>query len=140
MGRSTEKTGVFEPAALAAWVKSHYDKIARRSFNARRFFRELRAAYEVANRLQYGKLLWGKAVSLKKIYELLTLRSETRGEYLEAHFVYDLARLRDEGLTYDSDSLEFGNTRNPKSSYLIPHLCSGREEQFSTLTIHRKEC
>jgi len=143
MGRKVESTGMFEPTALARWLRKRYDSVVRRSFPARRFFRNLLAAYRLANRLTFGagsgsKVLWGKAVSLQLIYDLLTVRAETRGEYPVTYFVYDLARLRATGLTYDAYTLEFGFTRSARRSFLIPDLSTGREERFSTLTIHRK--
>jgi len=145
LGRSAQKAGLFEPRGLAEWVKKHHHSVVKRRFNAHRFFRDLLSAYQVGNRLTYGtdkrlEILWGRAVALKQIYELLTLRAETRAEYPEVHFVYDLAQLRATGLTYDEYSLEFGYTRSVKRSFVIPDLSSRREERFSTLTIYRKEC
>ena len=145
LGRSTQKTGLFEPPALAKWVKKQYTSIVKRPFKARQFFSDLLSAYRVGNCMIYGAekgqdVLWGRAVALKQIYELLTLRAETRAEYRKEHFVYDLARLRASGLTYDEYSVEFGYTKNQKGSFILPDLSSGREERFSTLTIyHNKE-
>lgn len=145
-GQATiDKTGLFEPHSLSQWVKKHCISFTNRSFNAERFFRDLLSAYKVANRLAYAKangnkVLWGRAVTLRNIYDLLTLRAEARREYKEEHFVFDLARLRDKGTTFKEYSVEFGYTRVKEGNFVVPDLRSGREEQFTTLTIHfRKE-
>lgn len=144
LGRNIEKTGLFEPYALAEWVKKRYTSVVKRSFKAKSFFGDLRAAYEIANRLVYGQksgtqVLWGRAVDLKQIYKLLTLRSENRREYSQERFVYDLARLRAEGLTYAKYELEFGFKKTSSGSLIVPDLPSGGEERFSTLTIYYRE-
>lgn len=144
LGRKIEKTGFFEPHALSEWVKKRYTAIVKSSFNAKSFFRDLRAAYEIGNRLTYGtlggtKVLWGRAVDLKQIYRLLTLRQENRREYSQARFVYDLARLRAQGLIYDEYRVEFGYTKTAGGSFLIPNLATFEEERFSTVTIYYRE-
>lgn len=114
-GRRVEKTSSLDPATIARWVQKHYDGVVNRPFNSEKFHRDLLSSYEVGNRLAYhsekGQVLWGQPVSLEQMYQLLTLRNEVRQEYRTQHFLYDLARLRKEGLTYGKYRLEFGFVR-----------------------------
>lgn len=140
LGRKVEKTGIFEPQALRAWLVNHYNKIVKRPFNKRIFFKDILESYKIGSVYHFGGLgsghnIWGKAVSLKLIYKLLTLKTKTRREYPETHFIYDLARLRAEGLVVEQYTIEFGHTRNIQG-FVIPDLSSSRQERFSTITIH----
>lgn len=140
LGRKVVKTGIFEPQALRTWLVNHYNKIAKRPFNKNIFLKDIVESYKIGCVYTFGgpasgQNIWGKAVPLRLLYKLLTLKTKTRQEYPETHFIYDLARLRAEGLMADQYTLEFGHTRGIQA-YVIPDLSSSRQERFSTISIH----
>ena len=141
LGRKVEKTGIFDPQALTRWIKKRYDALTNQQFNRRIFFNELLEAYKIGFIYNFGgcsthQNLWGRPVPLKLIYKIMTIKTQTRREYPETYFIYDLARLRAEGLRFDNYQIEFGHTRE-KQSYIIPDLTSSRQERFSTITLHQ---
>ena len=143
-GRRVEKMTALAPAALAQWVQKRYTKMVARRFNSERFFKDLLSAYRFANRLVYSKAkgqeLWGRPVALQLLYELLTLRGEGRRDYPKEQFIYDLARLREAGLSFGEYTIEFGSVHGEESrAFLVRDVTTGREDRFSSLTIYRKE-
>jgi hypothetical protein len=143
LGRRVQTSTAFAPDVVARWVQEQYERLVKRPFNSQRFYRGLVQAYEVAAGLAYGRERgrkpWGRPVPLERLYELFTLRAESRKEYPREHFVYDLARLRQAGLKYGADTLEFGFSRDQRRAYIVRDLSSGRVDRFSSLTIHRQE-
>ncbi len=55
IGRRSQQTKAFAPAALAAWVSKNYQQVINTKFNAERFCQELLVAYEMINRLSLNK-------------------------------------------------------------------------------------
>ena len=142
-GRRVERTTSLAPEAIVGWVQKRYKGMVGRRFNSKGFFKDVLCAYRIANRLAYskgkGQEQWGRPVPLQQLYELLTLRGEGRSDYPKEHFVYDLTRLREAGLTFDPYKLEFGFTRDQPRAFIIRDLETGREDRFGSLTVHRKE-
>jgi len=141
--RKRETKYKLEPSAVAQWVKKRHTALLKRPFQSKRFFENLLSAYKVANRLAYGRdkeeVLWGKPVQLAQLFELLTLRRETRKEYPKEYFIYDIARLRKEGLEQDGHRVEFGPSREAGRTFLVPSLGqTGNEERFSSLIIYKE--
>jgi len=142
-GRRVQKTTALAPAAVAQWVHKRYTRMVARRFNSQAFFKDLLSAYRIANRLAYskrkGQEQWGRPVPLQQLYDFLTLRRDSRRDYPKEHFVYDLARLREAGLTFGQYNLEFGFSRDQGRAFVLRDVTTGREDRFSSLTIYRKE-
>jgi len=139
-GRRTEKIRFFATDAVAEKISSQYKRIVNRPFNAGRFAKELRAAYEVANRLSFQNrnIQWGNVVSLKKVYDLLTLRGTTRREYPEPHYIYDLSRFRQSEMHFDNYRFELGTSRDVGRTYLLIDPDTRREIRISSLSIYEE--
>lgn len=140
-GRRAEKIRFLYPDAVAEKISSRYKIIVNRPFNAGRFAKELRAAYEVANRLSFQNrnVQWGKVVSLKTVYRLLTLRSGSRREYPEPHYIYDLSRFRQSEMHFDNYRFELGTSRDVGRTYLLIDLATRREIRVSSLSIYKED-
>ena len=139
MGRKLERSTALGPKTLAAWVSGRYQAVAGKRFDAESFMRDLLNAYKVANKIAYREadVLWGRAVGLDAIYELLTLKQSARQEYPKPLFVYNLARLKEQfDLTQDEYRLELGTARNQTKALLIVDS-QGRESRISSLTIYK---
>ncbi|MEN9240359.1 MAG: hypothetical protein Q6J68_06330, partial [Thermostichales cyanobacterium SZTDM-1c_bins_54] len=103
-----------------------------------RFCQELLSAYGLLNRLnnQSTDVKWGQSVSLKAIYELLTLRTVTRQDYSLVLFSYDLSQLRQqEQIRYQSYQLELAALRDPGANLVLINR-QGQEERVGSLTIY----
>lgn len=138
LGRQREKLTALEPKALAAWVAKRYKRITEKKFDAERFLKELLGCYKLANQLSLreGEVLWGRAVPLDLIYDLLTLRQEARKEYPKTLFIYELARLKENfGLRYKEYEMELGFARNQGKSFTLVDS-HGRESRISSLAIY----
>ena len=140
-GRKAEKICFLEPQTVAEKISSQYNSIVNRPFNADRFAKELRAAYEVANKLssQNRNVQWRNVVSLKEIYRLLTLRSVSRREYPEPHYIYDLNRFRQSEMYFDNYRFELGTSRDVGSTYLLIDTDTRREIRVSSLSINKED-
>ena len=139
MGRKLERSTALHPKTLSAWVSARYQAVAGKRFDAALFMRDLLNAYKAANKIAYREadVLWGRAVGLDAIYELLTLKQSARQEYPKALFVYNLARLKEQfDLTQDEYRLELGTARNQNKALLIVDS-QGRESHISSLTIYK---
>ena len=140
LGRKQEKTTALLPGEIAAWASKQYDRIVKRKSDHQRFCRDLLAAYEKANRLSFkgDSVLWGKAVSLNNIYELLTLRQASRGDYPREVFIYELARLKEQPeIRYREYRFELGFSRNVANTLLIVDH-QGRESRVGSLIIYKE--
>jgi len=134
-GRRSKRSNSFAPDSLAKWVQKRYQAVVKRSFDANQFADELLAAYEVASELAYRKVLWDRAVPLQRLYELLTLRGDSRTEYPLAYFAFDLARFRRSDMVFNGRRFEFGYSRDVGHTILVPDQ-DGREDRLSSLTIY----
>lgn len=92
--RKTDKTPALNPSALTQWVAQKRKKLLETPFHSEKFCDSLLAAYKIANRLMFTEKQerWGKGVSLRRIYELLTIRPQGKKDYPKELFVYDLTR------------------------------------------------
>ena len=140
-GRKSEKIPFLEPNVVAEKVSSRYKSIVNRTFNAARFAKELRIAYEVANRLSFLKkdISWGTVVSLKEVYRLLTLRSGSKREYPEPHYIYDLSRFRHSEMNFDNFRFSLGTSHEARSAYLLIDPDTRREIRVSSLSIYKDD-
>ena len=139
LGRKLERTTALCPQTLAAWVSSRYQAVAGKRFDAALFMKDLLQAYKFANKMAYREedVLWGRAVGLDVIYELLTVKQSARQEYPKPLFVYNLGRLKEQfDLTYDEYRLELGFARNQSRALLVVDS-QGRESRLSSLTVYK---
>ncbi|MEI6309040.1 MAG: hypothetical protein WCP58_05305 [bacterium] len=141
MGRRRESASAMNPASVAAWVAARYHKVTGRPIQVARLCRELRDAYEYANRLHYTgrEVLWGNPVPLATLFTLLTLRREAKRDYPLQLFLYDLGRLKEiYPLELQGYRFEFGFARNQGRSYDLVDS-QGRVSHISSLAIHAPE-
>lgn len=139
MGRKALKISSLQPKELAAQVQRHYQKVTSRKLDSRRFLQDLLPAYEIANRLTYQdeNVLWGRAVSLNKIYELFTMRRASRQEYPKELFQFDIGRMKEQfGLVLDQYKFELGFSRDQSKAMIIVDS-QGRTHHISSLTVYR---
>lgn len=139
IGRKHEKTTVLHPKTLAAWVTKRYQQVTRKKFDVQGFMKELLSAYKFANKAAYREeeVLWGRAVGLDVIYELLTIKRAARQDYPKPLFVYELGRLKEQfDLTMDDYRFELGFARNQSRALVIVDS-QGRESRLSSLTIYK---
>lgn len=139
VGRKTERTTALSPQQVAAWAAVRYRGLVERKFDSQRFCRDLLEAYQIANKLAYGKneVLWGRAVSLNTIYDLLTVTQSSKRDYPKVLYTYELARLKEQfEIRYKNYTFEFGFARNQAHALLLVDS-KGRESRVSSLTIHK---
>lgn len=86
MGKKSQQTNIFAPEPLANWVSEQYHDLINSPFNSDQLCKELLAAYQYLSKNN-------SSVSLKDVYQILTLRSNTRQEYPESIFIFDIGRL-----------------------------------------------
>ena len=140
-GRKVDKIYSLAPNTVAERICSRYKSITDRHFNESQFAKDLRQAYEAANRLSYQNrnVQWGYVVSLKEMYRLLTLRSVSRREYPEPHYIYDLSRFRQSGMYFDNYRFELGTSREVGRTYLLIDPDTRREIRVSSLSIYKED-
>ncbi len=139
IGRKQEKTMAMQPKQVAKWVGTRYQKLIGKRFDGTGFMRELLGAYKVANKLAYreGNVLWGRAVALEELYELLTLKRGSRQEYPKPLFLFELGRLKEQfEMKLDEYQFEFGFPRKQEKAVAIVDS-RGRESRVSSLTIYK---
>jgi hypothetical protein len=126
---------------VAAWVAARYKKLVDKKFDSQRFCRELVDAYQTGNRIAYkqDEVLWGHAVSLSTIYELLTVRYSARQEYPKELYIFELGRLKEQlEIRYQNYRLVFGTAKKQKNALLVTDS-QGRENSLSSLIIFHEE-
>jgi hypothetical protein len=141
VGRKSERISAFEPQQVAAWVAARYKKLVDKKFDSQRFCRELVDAYQTGNRIAYkqDEVLWGHAVSLSTIYELLTVRYSARQEYPKELYIFELGRLKEQlEIRYQNYRLVFGTAKKQKNALLVTDS-QGRENSLSSLIIFHEE-
>lgn len=138
VGRKSERTSALAPQEVAAWVSDRYKTLVEKRLDSQRFCRELLDAYRIGNRIAYRQndVLWGRAVSLTTIYDLLTVRRSSRQEYPKELYIYDLGRLKEQfEIRYQGYRFEFGFARNQGHALLVIDS-QGRESRLSSLIVH----
>ena len=136
--RKTDKTPALDPSALTQWVAQKRKKLLETPFHSERFCDSLREAYENANRLMFTvkNVLWGKAVSLRGIYNMLTIRPQGKKDYPIDVFVYDLTRWKETGEENPNGMVfELGNIKGDPAFELA--FSDGRRMSVNNLTIHK---
>ena len=142
LGRKSQRYSVLQPKELAVLIANAYKAIYNRRFNSKNFLKDLLNAYKLANCLSFKQkeVLWGKAVSLDKIYEILTVKRSTHQEYPKILFQFELGLLKESvNLSLNNEYVfEFGFTRSARKALVVVDS-QGRESRISTLTIYKGE-
>jgi hypothetical protein len=141
LGRKNERTSDLNPQRLGKWISVRYKKVLTRRFNAAAFMKDLIEAYRLANQLKYheAKMVWGRAVPITDIYDLLTVKASARQDYPKQFFVFDLGLFKEAAaLELDRYRFELGFARNPSRAMTVVDS-SGRESHISSLTIYFEE-
>lgn len=135
--RKTDKTPALDPSALTQWVAQKRKKLMETPFHSEKFCDSLLEAYKIANRLMFTekKARWGKGVSLKRIYELLTIRPQGKKDYPKELFVYDLSRWKESGAK-NPNGMVFQLDAIKGEPALELALSDGRRMSVNNLTIH----
>jgi hypothetical protein len=123
-----------DPATLAAAVVREYRRVHAGSFNAQRFMRALVTAYDLLLATQPERQIAVQQVPLRRIYDLLVLRSGS-ADYSLTAFAFDLYRLRNTtDLTYEQRKLYFGYTRRQTGGIPVP-TSPGHYENLAVLEV-----
>ena len=142
LGRKSQRLSALQPRELAILIANEYKAVYSRRFNSKNFLKDLLSAYKFANCLSFKQkeVLWGKAVSLDKIYEILTVKRSVHQEYPKILFQFELGLLKERfDLSLNGEyRFEFGFTRSTRKALVIVDS-QGRESRISTLTIHKEE-
>ena len=141
LGRKNERTADLNPQKLAKWVAIRYKKIISRKFNATAFMKDLLEAYRLAERLNYQEkeMVWGRAVPIMELYEILTIKATARQDYPRQFFIFDLGLLKESAsLMLDKYHFELGFARNQARAIVVVDS-RGRESRISSLTIYQDE-
>jgi len=140
-GRKSEKTNSLNPASISAWVNIRYKKIISRKMDLNALMKELFEAYQMINKLTYREKtpIWGKAVKLTEIYNLLTLKRTTKQEYPKQFYQYELGLLKENlDMSFNNFRFEFGFARD--ISKAIPIIDNkGKISHVSSLTIYKED-
>lgn len=132
MGKKSQQTNIFAPKPLADWVSEKYQTLMNSSFNSDQLCKELLEAYPYLSNKS-----WGVTVSLKDIYQLLTLRSNTKKEYPEPIFMFDLGRLLESvKIEYKGHSFDFQPHKISNKNYAIIDR-RGKERQLGLISIYK---
>jgi len=122
------------PSKLVGDIKLELDKLAKASFNAPQFAKELAAAYDLAIIKASKKKACAEdaPVYALDLYETLTPMRRYKKDYTKIDFAYDLARLYSEGslVLDDGRMLRFDTVRDTKKTIRI--LDRNGTEQFIT--------
>ena len=138
LGKMQEKTTCLSPLAIAEWVSKNYKRVIEKKFDIERFLKELLAAYQKGNQINYREehVMWGKAVPLELIYELLTLKQSAKKEYPKSLFVFEIARLKEQfEVQHEGYVFELGYARKQEKAFLIIDS-KGHDHRLSSLTIY----
>ncbi|MBX5467413.1 MAG: hypothetical protein K6U14_07975 [Firmicutes bacterium] len=123
-------TRALHPEAVAAQVLKHLERLNAERFHPGQFLKALAAAYDLVQAENHVKGIRAPSVSLRRIWEVLSLRSGPRG-YSWNQFGYDIYRLRQSGeLVLDGRQARFGASRNRTLVLVSP---SGRREVVGSL-------
>jgi len=132
LGKKSSQTHALAPTILADWVVEKYKALLNRPFAQDRFCKELLSVYPY---LTQGN--WGTLVPLQEVYKLLTLKTETRQEYPESHFIFDLGRLLEQyEITYAGYYFDFSSHKETKKNYTVINP-QGREKAIGMMSIRQ---
>lgn len=139
-GRKRQVVYSLEPVFLVGEIFKYWNRITGTRFNEDQFLQSLLNAYKYVNREVYREeeVLWGRAVPLESIYNILTLHRNFRQEYTKEQFMFDIGRIRKKfGAGVDGYRLEFGYARNQEQAMVVIDS-QGREHRLSSLNFYKE--
>jgi len=139
-GRKSEKINSMNPENIANWVNTKYKKITTKKFDINILMKELLDAYQIQNKLSFRNkdTIWGKAVKLTEIYNLLTLKKATKQEYPKQFYQYELGILKENlNLSLNEYRFEFGFAKDISKAIAIIDS-KGKINYLSSLTIYKE--
>jgi len=135
-----KRLSCLRPSKLVSDIKTELDKLARASFNAPSFAKELAAAYDLAILKASGKKPCAADTPLYvlDLYEYLTPMRRYKKEYTKHNFAYDLARLyaADDLCLDDGRKIRFDTVRDAKKAVRILDQ-NGTEQFITTIRFHQ---
>ena len=140
-GRKSEKTNSLNPNCISDWVNTKYKKIISRKMDLNALMKELFEAYQIINKLTYREKtpIWGKAVKLTEIYNLLTLKRTTKQEYPKQFYQHELGLLKENlDMSFNNYRFEFGFARDISKAIQIVDN-KGKISHVSSLTIYKED-
>ncbi|MCY0878801.1 MAG: hypothetical protein OWU84_07670 [Firmicutes bacterium] len=124
------------PEAVARRVEREIDRLNQERFHGLQFAKALLRAYDLLQaeaRDSESGTKRGRAVKLRDVHQVLTLRSGA-SHYTLHQFAFDIYRLRREGvLRVDGRRLVFGSTRNRGGLVIV--LPGGQREVLGSLEV-----
>jgi len=139
-GRKIEKTTIMKPDKIALWVSDKHKNITKKKFDVEMFMNELIETYKIINKLTYREkdVIWGKAVKILDLYNILTIKKSTKMDYPKLLYMYELAQLKEfSEMVYNDFKFEFGFARDPSKAIIIVDS-KGIESRISSLTIYKE--
>jgi hypothetical protein len=134
MGRKSHQTFILEPQSLVHWINKHYEPVVSSSFEQEQFCKEIMSAYKLLSQSH-----WRRQISLKDVYQVLTIRGDTKQEYPESIFMFDLARLlQNPMIELDDFYFEFAPHKETKKNYFITDT-QGKEKTIGLVSIYPKQ-
>ena len=134
MGRQSLQTHSLEPQQLVDWIVQHYRSVLSSPFASEQFCREILSAYKYLSQSN-----WRRQISVKDIYQLLTIKKSTKQDYPESTFMFDLARLLQNPTIENEDCyFEFTAHKESKKNYFLTDP-QGREKTIGLVSIYPKE-
>ena len=134
MGRKSHQTFTLEPHSLVHWINKHYEPVVSSPFEQEQFCKEIMSAYKLLSQSN-----WRRQISLKDVYQVLTIRGSTKQEYPESIFMFDLARLlQSPMIEIDNFYFEFAPHKEAKKNYFIANS-QGQEKTIGLVSIYEKQ-
>lgn len=134
MGRKSHQTFILKPHFLVHWIDKHYRPVVNSSFEQEQFCKEIISAYKLLSQSN-----WRRQISLKEIYQVLTIKSSTKQEYPESIFMFDLARLlQNPTIEIDDFYFEFAPQKETRKNYFIADI-QGQEKTVGLVSIYPKQ-
>ncbi|MCL2153642.1 MAG: hypothetical protein FWH57_11935 [Oscillospiraceae bacterium] len=135
-----KRMSCLRPSKLVSDIKKELDKLAKASFNAPAFAKELSAAYDIAiiKASRKKALAADASLYLSDLYEFLTPMRRHKKEYTKHNFAYDLARLYAvNDLTLDDGrKMRFDTVRDAKKAIRILDQ-NGSEQYITTVKFYK---
>ena len=134
MGRKPLQTHSLEPQQLVNWIVQHYRSVLSSRFASEQFCKEILSAYKYLSQSN-----WRRQISVKDIYQLLTIKKTTKQDYPESNFMFDLARLLQNPTIENEDCyFEFTAHKESKNNYFLTDP-QGREKTIGLVSIYPKK-
>lgn len=134
MGRKSYQTHILEPQSLVEWISQHHRSLLSSSFAHEQFCKEIMSAYKYLSHSN-----WRRQISIKDVYQLLTIKKSTKQDYPEENFMFDLSRLlRLTVIEYEGFYFEFTAHKESKKNYFITNE-QGKDKTIGLVSVYPKD-